>query len=812
MAQEVDNLENNGVRIMDKSLEDVMHSSMMPYSEYVILERALPRVEDGLKPVQRRILYSMIELGLTPDKQYKKSARVVGDCLGKYHPHGDTSIYGAMVRMAQPFNQSEILVDGHGNFGSVDGDGAAAMRYTEVRLMPIALELLRDIEKDTVNWTFNFDDTLKEPATLPGRFPNLLVNGAYGIAVGLATNIPPHNVTETIDGVIAYIDNPKITLPEMMNYIKAPDFPTGGYILVDDELTKAYETGRGKIIIRAKFNVEKDGDKRSIIITELPYQVNKTQLLIKIDALRESKKELYCNIADILDESDRDGMRAVIKLKREADAPKIIKSLLKDTEMQVSFGINMVAIANGKPQQMGILQIIKYYVEYQRQVVFKRTQFDLAAAKAREHILIGLAIACKNIDEVVKIIKASASVTDCKQRLRERFDLSEKQAQAILDMRLGRLVKLEVIRIEEELKELAILIKELSEIVASKIKQFNLVKKELLEVRKIFKRERRTVIVRNGVEEARVEEIDINYVEEKSGIAILTQANYIKFLSNKAYNLATKDCSNCSGSDIVVSAKACNNQTPLYGFTDLGNCVKIDVNDLSADKWRHKGTALTKIAAITKDERVINIFTEDELKNNKILFLTSGSYCKVTSGSEYLIDKKQYQAITMKAEDERVLSVELKRDDMNIFMATRCGMCLNMEADIPVQGRRSSGVIGIQLADDDSVQFAFQIGSDGEIAVITDAEYAKRVIISTIKDSKRNRKGIKLQDLNVKSGNSLVYVGYVDKPHEIALIGESGTVVGVNTDDLSLENTVSKGRIMKNISGVIAKAAKHNLI
>lgn len=318
--------------------------------------------------------------------------------------------------------------------------------------------------------------------------------------------------------------------------------------------------------------------------------------------------------------------------------------------------------------------------------------------------------------------------------------------------------------------------------------------------------------MRNGVEEARVEEIDINYVEEKSGIAILTQANYIKFLSNKAYNLATKDCSNCSGSDIVVSAKACNNQTPLYGFTDLGNCVKIDVNDLSADKWRHKGTALTKIAAITKDERVINIFTEDELKNNKILFLTSGSYCKVTSGSEYLIDKKQYQAITMKAEDERVLSVELKRDDMNIFMATRCGMCLNMEADIPVQGRRSSGVIGIQLADDDSVQFAFQIGSDGEIAVITDAEYAKRVIISTIKDSKRNRKGIKLQDLNVKSGNSLVYVGYVDKPHEIALIGESGTVVGVNTDDLSLENTVSKGRIMKNISGVIAKAAKHNLI
>lgn len=449
-------------------LEEVLPGSMLPYAEYVILDRALPRVEDGLKPVQRRILYTMYDMGLTPDKPHKKCARIVGDCMGKYHPHGDSSVYDAMVRMAQDFNMRMTLVNGHGNFGSVDGDPAAAMRYTEARLEPLALELLRDIEKDTVRFTLNFDDSLKEPETLPGRFPNLLVNGASGIAVGLATNIPPHNLGEVIDGVVAYIDNPKIRLFDMMKYIKAPDFPTGGYIIAN-ELVQAYETGRGKITMRAKVNIEEgDNDKRLIVITELPYQVNKAKLLAKIAELREEKKDLLGGIADITDESDRGGMRAVVKVKKDADADKILNALYKYTDLECSFGINMVAIADGKPQQMGLLEIIKYYVVYQREVVLRRTKFDLNQAKERCHILEGLIIAVRNIDEVIQIIKTSESVPAARQRLRERFSLSERQAQAILDLRLARLTKLEIYKLEQELEELKKLIARLTAIVESK--------------------------------------------------------------------------------------------------------------------------------------------------------------------------------------------------------------------------------------------------------------------------------------------------------------------------------------------------------
>ena len=465
-------------------LEEVLPNSMLPYAEYVILDRALPRVEDGLKPVQRRILYTMYDMGLTPDKPHKKSARIVGDCMGKYHPHGDSSVYDAMVRMAQDFNMRMTLVNGHGNFGSVDGDPAAAMRYTEARLEPLALELLRDIEKDTVRFTLNFDDSLKEPETLPGRFPNLLVNGASGIAVGLATNIPPHNLGEVIDGIVAYIDNPKIKLFEMMKYIKAPDFPTGGYI-VANELVQAYQTGKGKILLRAKVNVEEgDNDKKLIVITELPYQVNKAKLLTKIAELREEKKDILGGISEITDESDRNGMRAVIKVKKDADVDKILAALYKYTDLECTFGINMVAIAEGKPQQMGLLDIIRYYVAYQREVVLRRTKYDLAQAKERCHILEGLIIAVRNIDEVIEIIKTSESVPVARQRLRDRFDLSERQAQAILDLRLARLTKLEIYKLEQELEELKKLIARLTAIVESKKLQMEVVANELKEIKK----------------------------------------------------------------------------------------------------------------------------------------------------------------------------------------------------------------------------------------------------------------------------------------------------------------------------------------
>ncbi|MBQ7642417.1 MAG: DNA topoisomerase 4 subunit A, partial [Clostridia bacterium] len=482
--------------IITSTLEDVLHNSMIPYAEYVILDRALPRVEDGLKPVQRRIMYSMYEQGMTPDKGYKKSARVVGDCLAKYHPHGDTSVYDAMVRMAQPYNMRMTLVDGHGNFGSIDGDGAAAMRYTEVKLQPLALELLSDIDKDTVNWSLNFDDSLKEPDTLPGRFPNLLVNGATGIAVGLATNIPTHNLSEVIDGVVAYLANPKISLDEMMNIIKGPDFPTGGFIIAGEELKTAYETGKGKIKLRAKINVEEiENGKKNIVITEIPYQVNKAQLLKKIADLQEENKDVLGGISDICDESDRSGMRAVIKLKKDVDPSPILDFLFKYTQLQCSYGINMVAIADGKPKLMGLIEIIKYYVDYQISIVLRRTKFDLSKAKERAHILEGLIIAVNNIDEVIRIIKTSPDTPKAKQNLREAFDLSEKQAQAILDLRLARITKLEVNNLKEELSSLKKLILELQAIVDNKKLQKEVVKKEILEIKKKFRDDRKSVIV-----------------------------------------------------------------------------------------------------------------------------------------------------------------------------------------------------------------------------------------------------------------------------------------------------------------------------
>jgi len=450
-----DEFSQNQDLIIHKPLEEVMHESIMPYAEYVIMERALPRVEDGLKPVQRRILYTMYELGLSPDKPHRKSARVVGDTLGKYHPHGDSSVYDAMVRMAQDFVMRSLLIDGHGNFGSIDGDLAAAMRYTEVRLTPLAMELLRDIEKETVKFSLNFDDTLKEPDVLPGRFPNLLVNGSSGIAVGVATNIPPHNLGEVIDGVIAQMEDPEIPLEKLMDIIKGPDFPTGGVVIGREEIKKAYMTGKGRIIVRARVDVEDGGGgKKLLVIKELPYQVNKAALLEKILKLSEEKKGVLTGIADIRDESDRNGMRAVIEVKKDGDAEKILNYLYKYSDLQVTFGANMVAIADGKPKQMGLKEILEYYIKHQKDVVTRRTRYDLDKAKAREHILEGLMIAVQNIDEVIAIIRYSKNPKVARDRLMEAFNLTEIQAQAVLDMRLQRLTNLEVLNLEKEYREI----------------------------------------------------------------------------------------------------------------------------------------------------------------------------------------------------------------------------------------------------------------------------------------------------------------------------------------------------------------------
>ncbi|MEG2273714.1 MAG: DNA gyrase subunit A, partial [Clostridia bacterium] len=425
MPKKVKEIEYNSI-MYDTVFEDVMHNSMLPYSESVILDRALPRVEDGLKPVQRRILYAMHEAGLTPDKAYKKCAKIVGDCLGKYHPHGDSSVYGALVRMAQPFSLRMTLVDGHGNFGSVDGDGAAAYRYTEARLSKLALELLRDLDKETVTWSANFDDSLEEPNMLPGRFPNLLVNGASGIAVGLATNIPTHNMGESIDAVVAAIDNPDITTKELLKVFKGPDFPTGGFIIPVDSMESIYETGKGKIKIRSRMHIEdEDNGKKNIVITEIPFQVSKSDLLIKIADIRDANRDILSGISDIVDESDKNGMRAVIKCRKDADINAIIAFLYKKSNLEIGYSINIVAIAGGKPEQMGLKAILKYYINYQREVVVRRANYDLRAARARADIVAGLLIAIRNIDEVIKIIKESESTSKAKTALRERFDLND---------------------------------------------------------------------------------------------------------------------------------------------------------------------------------------------------------------------------------------------------------------------------------------------------------------------------------------------------------------------------------------------------
>ena len=789
-------------------LEEVLPGSMLPYAEFVILDRALPRVEDGLKPVQRRILYTMYEMGLTPDKPHKKSARIVGDCMGKYHPHGDSSVYDAMVRMAQDFNMRMTLVNGHGNFGSVDGDPAAAMRYTEARLEPLALELLRDIEKDTVRFGLNFDDSLKEPETLPGRFPNLLVNGASGIAVGLATNIPPHNLGEVIDGIVAYIDNPKIKLFEMMKYIKAPDFPTGGYIIAN-ELLQAYETGRGKITLRAKLNVEEgDNDKKLIVVTELPYQVNKAKLLSKIAELREEKKDILGGISEITDESDRSGMRAVIKVKKDADVDKIIAALYKYTDLECTFGINMVAIAEGKPQQLGLLDIIKHYVAYQREVVLRRTKFDLAQAKERCHILEGLIIAVRNIDEVIEIIKTSESVPVARQRLRERFDLSERQAQAILDLRLARLTKLEIYKLEQELEELKKLIARLTAIVESKKLQMQVVSDELKEIKKAYKSERKSNLVFD-VADIKVEKFDDARPVEKCVLAY-TADGKIKVVTEKNFNMSDKNLSEKSSlSDVFLLQLRTATDRVVYSFTNMGNCYKIDFEDVAPGKLKAKGMAYKDLCPDALDGEKPVYFCEvgEKMPKGSLLFYTKLGYVKKTDWKEYNILKYAFQAAKVNEGDE-IIGIEPDDPEptTTLFFVTAQGMCLNAyKNDIPTQGRISAGVRGISLSEGDYVVYAGQIDGEGEIIVATSGNTWKKVIASQIDPMARYRKGVRIADLG--KDRRVVYADYVTEPYKIAVQMDDGSLIQADTeDDISIEDRNTKGKNIKLKKGCKAAA------
>ncbi len=784
-------------------LEEVLPSAMLPYAEFVIMDRALPRVEDGLKPVQRRILYTMFEMGLLPDKPHKKSARIVGDCMGKYHPHGDSSVYDAMVRMAQDFNMGRTLVNGHGNFGSVDGDPAAAMRYTEARLEPLALELLRDLDKNTVSFSLNFDDSLKEPDMLPGRFPNLLVNGASGIAVGLATNIPPHNLAETIDGVVAYIDKPSIKLEEMMKYIPAPDFPTGGYIIAG-ELKEAYKTGKGKITLRAKIRVEAgERDRKNIVITELPYQVNKANLMRRIAELREEKKEEFAAVTRVTDESDRVGMRAVVEVQGDADIPELLKKLYKYTDLETTFGMNMVAIAGGKPMLMGLLDIIRYYVNYQREVVLRRTKFDLNQAKERCHILEGLIIAVCNIDEVIKIIKNADSTADARDKLRKRFDLSERQAQAILDLRLARLTKLEVFKLEEELKQLKELIKKLTAIVGSQKLQLDVVKEEILEIKKKYALPRKSVFVENAAD-ADAERADIKEPGVESVLCV-TEAGTLKCVSVKNYNAASKAVGERTKKSAFIKQDCLIlSDAEALVFTNFGNCFRLEVEDCVC-KFTEKGAELSDLFEdVQKGERPVAVFPA-EVPEGNVLFITAKGMLKMTAWSEYTLNKEFYQAIRLNEGDE-VLAVQTDIDDESetIFFVSEGGMCLNAKKDeIPVQGRIAGGVKGMNLKEDDKLIFASQIDGEGEIVTAFTGGRFKRVIAAQVDPLKRACKGVRIAAL--KEGESVLFAGYVTVPYSLAVQTEEG-MSEVSTEDIPIDVTSSRGKQIKALKTATVKA------
>lgn len=771
------------------TVEDVMSSSMLPYSEYVIMDRALPRVEDGLKPVQRRILFDMIELGLTPDKPFKKSARVVGDTLGKFHPHGDSSVYGAMVRMAQNFVMGECLVEGQGNFGSIDGDGAAAMRYTEVRLTPLALELMKDLDKDTVSFSFNFDDTLKEPDYLTGRFPNLFVNGASGIAVGLATNIPTHNLGEMIDGCVAFIDNPNISLTDMLKVIKGPDFPTGGMICAGKDMEEAYATGRGKVTMRAVFHTEDDKNgKTNIVITELPYQVNKAEFLKSIGDLKMKMKDELADICDITDESDKAGMRAVITVKKDGDVDNIIALLLKHTDMQLNFNYNVVAIADGSPKQLGLLAYLNYYIKFQNEIIVRRTQFDLDRAKARAHIVEGLCVAIANIDEVVQIIKTSSSVGDAKTKLMARFNLTDVQTQAILDMRLSRLTSLEVEKLQEELKELLKTIDELTAILGSKARQMSVIKKELKEIKAKYATPRKTQIV-TSFEDYVVTPIE-RLLDTECAVAVTNDGLRLKTLDIKQIQNASPNYNYENINALHKSIVHTSMNSKVYAFTNYGNFFSIPVRDIPNSKFNTKGTAMSEIAHAETSEKVVGLFAEQDFEENtELIFTTQDGFIKRSPASEYAGLKTGSVALKLKDFD-RVVSVQINDNLPSILMVSSDGMAVNVEyKTVPVTKRASGGVIGMSLNEGEKVIFASQVNTLDRVLVVTPDGVGKKFSLNELPISARNRKGLK-----IVTGKEKVFAIISPIVTGEVVLQDKDKVYAVDVNDITIQTRTSAGK------------------
>lgn len=802
-------------RILQTTVEDVMHLSMIPYAEHVILERALPRVEDGLKPVQRRILYTMMELGTTPDKPHRKCARIVGDCLGKYHPHGDSSVYDALVRMAQDFSMRGPLVDGHGNFGSIDGDSAAAMRYTEARMAPLAMQMLRDIEKDTVPFRLNFDDTLKEPDMLPARFPNLLVNGASGIAVGLATNIPPHNLREAVNAVIAQLENPDITLDELMRCIPAPDFPTGGVLVNNEEIRKGYETGRSKLCLRARVHFE-DGTagRKLICITEVPYQVNKAAMLEKILKLSEEKKAALGCIYDIRDESDRTGLRAVIELKRDSDPQKVLNYLYKYSDLQVTFGVNIVAIADGKPVQMGLKSMIGYFIAHQKRVVTRRTEYELKQAKARAHVLQGLMIAVDHLDEVIALIRASKTPKEAKIGLMERFQLTDVQAQAILDMRLQRLTNLEILALRKEYEDLLKLIDRLEGILHSEKKLVNVIRKELAEIAEEYGDARRTTL--EDANAVTVELPDETPVAEEAVVAY-TYGGQLKRMYPANYRkmpLPTREEDPVEAAEYLF--QTATDETLLI-FTNHGNCYPLSVGTLNECKPKDRGQLLQGVlAGLEEGEKPLHIACvklPELAAKPDYLFLTRQGMAKRTAARDYDVRSKKFAAVNIKEGDELLAVMPLAtRDDL--LLISRSGMCIRFPLDsVPTQGRISAGVKAMILDSGDQVIWGGQLGEKDQVVVMSERGYGKRVLAMEFERQNRNGKGVKIIYFNKNGSNGHYLAGVVkagEEPCEIIVKQKQSQPTVLQKDAMLLQGKQDRGMpyVMAILDDVVTELCK----
>lgn len=786
-------------KIVDVNIEKEMSKSFIDYAMSVIVSRALPDVRDGLKPVHRRILYSMYELGMTPDKPFRKSARIVGDVLGKYHPHGDSSVYDAMVRMAQDFSIRYMLVEGHGNFGSVDGDSPAAMRYTEARMSKISMELLADINKETVDFSPNFDETLKEPDVLPSRFPNLLVNGSSGIAVGMATNIPPHNLGETIDGVVALIDNPDISIEEIMNHIKGPDFPTGALILGREGIRQAYRTGRGRIVTRAKTKIEEhSGNRASIIVEEIPYQVNKARLIEKIASLVRDKR--IDGISDIRDESDRNGMRIVIDIKRDANPNVVLNYLFKHTQMQVTFGAIMLALVDGEPRIMNLKEILHHYINHQREIIVRRTRYDLERAEARAHILEGLLIALDHIDEVINLIRSSRTDQIAKEGLMEKFGLSERQAQAILDMRLRRLTGLERERLVEEYEGLLKTIGELKDILADKKLQYAIIKEELLNIKEKYDDDRRTQIV------AVPGEIDIeDLIDEHDVVLTLTHLGYIKRTPLETYKSQRRGGRGITGlqtreEDFVTDIFVTSTHHRLLFFTSLGKVYELKAYEIPEAGRQARGTAIINLLQLMPGERIQAVISVDEVESGKFLLIgTKYGLIKKSPLEEYQnIRKDGLIAINLR-EDDEVVGVQLTEGNREILMATHKGMCIRFkESDVRPMGRATMGVKGIDLSEDDYVIDMVLVSGQEDVLAISENGFGKRTSIDEYRVQNRGGRGIITMKTNEKTGN-LVALKMVAEDDDLMIINSEGIIIRIGVKDISTLGRNTQGVMLMRV-------------